>query len=62
MRYLLIYGLLELALVCTKLQGALSCGWWLVLMPFWLPLACALLAAIAVFCIMPWGKGDSDKS
>lgn len=42
-------GLLALLFIALKLTGVIDWGWWLVLMPLWLPLAVMVAVFLAFY-------------
>ena len=59
-----VLGLLGAAFVVLKLCGVVSWGWNIVLAPFWVPAAAALLAAfiaMAAFAVIRLGDRTRQK-
>ncbi len=55
MRFIIIvccFIITTMVLICLKLMGIITIGWWLVTMPTWLPLIALCLAVLALWWIM----------
>ncbi len=47
-------GLLGLLFITLKLTGYIGWSWWLVLSPFWIPIAVSIVMFLAFICIALW--------
>ena len=53
-KFYLIAGIPFYILLTLKLTGVLSCSWWWITLPVWLPLLLFLLVVAAFFAFMLW--------
>lgn len=62
-KFYLIAGIPFYILLTLKLMGVLSCSWWWITLPIWLPLVLFALLAVTfcVFMLWPARKGKYRK-
>lgn len=60
-KFYLIAGIPFYILLTLKLAGVLSCSWWWITMPIWLPLVLFALLAVAFCVFMFWPTANKGK-
>lgn len=54
-------SIIGIIFIVCKIFGVINWSWWLVLLPFWGPLAAVvLILVIAIICAGIWGIVDKD--
>lgn len=60
-KFYLIAGIPFYILLTLKLTGVLSCSWWWITLPIWLPLVLFALLAVTFCVFMLWPTANKGK-
>ena len=60
-KFYLIAGIPFYILLTLKLTGVLSCSWWWIALPIWLPLVLFALLAVTFCVFMLWPTANKGK-